>query len=321
MIKRVAQAGGGRLGQLLSVLGVEQAPVSHAERMISAIGGFLAIYGMLLLERSMLGDLGVALLVASMGASAVLLFAVPHGALSQPWAVLGGHTVSAIIGVTAARFIQSPMLAAGIAVGGAIGVMHYLRAIHPPGGATALTAVVGGAQVHQLGYSFVVAPVLINAAIMVALAVAFNAAFAWRRYPAAWGRAGSGQPAMPEDGATQALTHADFVAALSRIGTFVDISEAEFLRLRQLMQEAAARRHLRPEDIRLGGYYTNGVSGEAWSVRRIVDVERGSADGKVIWRAVAGRDRNESGVCTRADFAAWARSEVVRVANAWTQAT
>ncbi|MFX8373896.1 HPP family protein, partial [Acinetobacter baumannii] len=80
----------------------------------------------------------------SMGASAVLLYAVPHGALSQPWAVLAGHAVSAVAGVAAARNISDPALAAAVAVGTAILAMHYLRAIHPPGGATALTAVVGG---------------------------------------------------------------------------------------------------------------------------------------------------------------------------------
>ncbi len=109
------------------------------------------------------------------------------------------------------------------------------------------------------------------------------------------------------------------MASLARIGTFVDISEDEFLRLRGLMREAAARRHLLPNDIRLGGYYSNGLAGEGWSVRRIVDAESDGEDAKIIWRSVAGRDRNETGVSTRRAFSAWARCEVVRVDNAWTQ--
>ena len=81
-------------------LGIELNPVSHAERVVSAIGGFLGIFFILLASWAVLGDrAAAALIVASMGASAVLLFGVPHGPLSQPWSLIGGHVVSAIIGV------------------------------------------------------------------------------------------------------------------------------------------------------------------------------------------------------------------------------
>ena len=129
-----------------------------------------------------------------MGASAVLLFAVPHGALSQPWNVFGGHVLSAIIGVSCAMLFSNEIIAASAAVGIAIGVMHYLRCIHPPGGATALAAVIGGEATHALGYQFVITPVLINALVMLAVAVAFNFAFPWRRYPA-WLADNNRQPA------------------------------------------------------------------------------------------------------------------------------
>lgn len=118
-----------------------------------------------------------------MGASAVLLFAVPHGQLSQPWSVFGGHILSAIVGVTCARWIPNEMLAASTAVGAAIGVMYYLRCIHPPGGATALVAVIGGEGIHSLGYQFVITPILINVCVMLVVAVLYNYLFAWRRYP------------------------------------------------------------------------------------------------------------------------------------------
>jgi len=123
-----------------------------------------------------------------MGASAVLLFAVPHGPLSQPWPVLGGHFVSALVGVACTKAIAQPMLAAPVAVGLAIGSMHYLRCIHPPGGATALSAVVGGEPVHQLGFHFVLTPVLWNAAVILLVALLFNYPFTWRRYPLALAR-------------------------------------------------------------------------------------------------------------------------------------
>ncbi len=219
--------------------GIELAPVTNTERLVSMAGGFLAMLLLILTEQHLLGETGAAMLIASMGATAVLLFAVPHGALSQPWAVLVGQVGSAAVGVTCARFVSNPMLAAALAVSLAIGVMHYLRAIHPPGGATALTAVIGGPQVHDLGYAFVVTPVLINASLMLAAAIALNMAFAWRRYPAALAPA-SAKPSPPST--EDLLPHADFIAALHRIGTFVDISEDEFRILRKFMREAEAAR-------------------------------------------------------------------------------
>src|SRR5690625_7242859 len=88
-------------------------------------------------------------MLASMGATAVLLFAVPHGALSQPWAVVGGHVVSAIVGVTCQLLIPNLFWAAALSVGVAVAAMYYLRCIHPPGGATALAAEIGRASCRE----------------------------------------------------------------------------------------------------------------------------------------------------------------------------
>ncbi|TCJ12292.1 hypothetical protein EZJ19_12860 [Parasulfuritortus cantonensis] len=165
--------------------------------------------------------------VASMGASAVLLFAVPHGPLSQPWPVLGGHVVSALVGVVCAKLIGPPMLAAALAVGLAIGAMHYLRCIHPPGGATALVAVIGGPAVTGLGFQYVLTPVAANALIVLAIAFLFNTPFPWRRYPAQL-RSRAPGPAATGDGG---IRHEDFVYALSQLDTFVDVSEEDLLRI------------------------------------------------------------------------------------------
>jgi CBS domain-containing membrane protein len=296
------------------MLGIELSPVSHAERLISMAGGFLAILLLIVLEQHLLGETGAAMLIGSMGASAVLLFAVPHGALSQPWAVIIGHVVSAAVGVTCARWVSDPTLAAALAVGLAIAVMHYLRAIHPPGGATALTAVIGGPQVAELGYAFVVTPVLVNALLMTVTAVAINAAFVWRRYPVALARTPGGQRQGDDE---DAMSHADFVSALKRIGTFVDISESEFLALRTMMREEAARRRLKPEEVRLGSYYSNGADGADFCVRRVVDQESDLPDGRVIWKVVAGLNREQTGISTRSEFANWACCEVQRAETAW----
>jgi CBS domain-containing membrane protein len=210
-------------------LGVEIDAVSNKEKLVSAVGGFISILLIVAISQNLLHMSGAAMLIASMGASAVLLFAVPHGQLSQPWPVLAGHVFSAIIGVTCAKIIPNSSLAAGCAVGLAIFVMHQLKCIHPPGGATALTAVIGGLSVHSLGYGFVFMPVLLNALTIILVAVAFNFIFKWRRYPAFWNHDHNKNDAESE------LSHAAVVQALRSLDSFVDVTEDDLLRLHQLL--------------------------------------------------------------------------------------
>lgn len=216
-------------------LGAELDPVSWVEKGVSLLGGIFSIWIVIRFTQSALELTGASLLIASMGASAVLLFAVPHGSLSQPWPVLAGHGISAIVGVSCARWIPDPTWGAAIAVGLSIGLMHQLKCIHPPGGATALTAVIGGPSVWNLGYSFVLTPVLVNALVMVVVAIAFNSFFRWRRYPALLGRVNDPEAAKPE------LSHAEIVAALQKIDSFVDVTEEDLLRLYQILQENHVR--------------------------------------------------------------------------------
>lgn len=206
-------------------LGVELDEVSWWEKVVSVVGGAVAILAILLVSHHLLGLSGPPMLVASMGASAVLLFAVPHGALSQPWPLVAGHVASALIGVTCARLIGNQELAAACAVGLAIGAMHQFKFIHPPGGATALTAVMGGPAVRELGYSFVWRPVLLNVAVILAVAVLFNLPFRWRRYPAHLAR--RGRPAIDP----QELTHDEVIEALRSLDSFIDITEDDLRRL------------------------------------------------------------------------------------------
>lgn len=203
---------------------------SHTERLISAVGGFLGVLAVLWVSSNVLDHHGAAMIIASMGASAVLLFAVPHGALSQPWSVVGGNVISALIGVTCAQHLADPFIAAALAVGLAIAAMYYLRCLHPPGGATALVAVLGGDAVHQLGYSFAVTPVLVNTLILLGIAVVVNLPFRWRRYPA--GLALSPRVAQDEPPSEKALlAHQDLVYALSKLDSFIDVSEEDLIRI------------------------------------------------------------------------------------------
>ncbi len=203
--------------------------VSEREHWISAVGGLFGILAVLGVGHLWLGTGHDGLLaVASMGAASVLLFAVPHGALSQPWPLVGGNLVSAVIGVTCAGWLLDPMLAAALAVALSIAAMYILRCLHPPGGATALYAVLGGDAVHALGYTYVLSPVLLDVIVLLGVAVAFNYPFAWRRYPQSWHLRSQG----PEETAEKhMIPHSSLVYALSQIDTFVDVSEEDLQRI------------------------------------------------------------------------------------------
>lgn len=276
-------------------------PGGHAEKLISGITGCLGILCVFGISSLWLSGVGLPLIVASMGASAVLLFAVPHGPLSQPWPLLGSHGLSAIIGVIVARYCHPPILAAGIAVGVSISVMYYLGCIHPPGGATALTAVLGGPEIHELGFLFVLLPVLLNACILLTAAIGLNWVFAWRRYPA------SLQPHLATK-ADPVISSEHLSYALKQMGSFIDVNEEDLKEIYQLAKQHAQGSHLQPEQIVLGGCYSNGASDEELCVRRIIDE---SADGKiVIYRAIGGPSPRRAESCTKAAFALWAKEKV-----------
>ena len=124
----------------------------------------------------------IPLLVAPMGASAVLLFAVPASPLAQPWSIIGGNLVSATVGVACATWIADPVDAAALAIALAICAMFTLRCVHPPSGAVALTAVLGGPSIHSLGFGFVFEPILIQSFALLAAAIVFHA-LTGHRYP------------------------------------------------------------------------------------------------------------------------------------------
>lgn len=211
-------------------LGVDLFHVSHGERSLAGVGGLIGIACCWVISNQFLGPEAAVLMVASMGAGAVLLFAVPHGALSQPWPALGGHLISATIGVSIAKLIAPVGLAAAVAVGLAILAMHYARCLHPPGGASALIAVIGGEQVHALGYSFVWEPVMLNALTLFAVAMLFNNLTPSRRYPAAW----ASKPEPEEDAESASptdITQADVRAALEEMDLVEDISEEDMLQM------------------------------------------------------------------------------------------
>ena len=147
------------------------------ERLIACLGAAICIALTVVVCAGLpLAASDLPIIVAPLGASAVLIFAVPSSPLAQPWPVIGGNVLSVLAGVAAFNAFPNTAVAAGVAVGGAILVMSLLRCLHPPGGAAALTAVIGSHGVHAAGYSFAFAPVGINSIALVSLGMFFHRA-------------------------------------------------------------------------------------------------------------------------------------------------
>lgn len=158
------------------------AGASFRDRLIACVGAVIGISLTGIVGWAALGASAGPWLVAPVGASAVLLFAVPASPLAQPWSIVGGNVVSALVGVVIAQVVPSPVIAAGLAVGLAILAMSLLRCLHPPGGAAALTAVIGGKGVAGLGLVFPFLPVGLNSLLLVLVGLAFHR-FSGHSYP------------------------------------------------------------------------------------------------------------------------------------------
>ncbi|MES0488365.1 MAG: HPP family protein [Leptospirales bacterium] len=161
--------------------------VSLKEILWSWLGAFFGIAAVGYLHYDMLGPQGTVMVVGSFGATAVLIYGAIRSPLAQPRNVFGGHIVSAIAGVVSWQlFSQTPWFAAAFAVATAIAFMHVTRTLHPPGGATALIAVIGGAKIQSLGFAYVVSPIFTGIFIMMAVSLFFNNIVKWRKYPEYW---------------------------------------------------------------------------------------------------------------------------------------
>ncbi|WP_429322004.1 HPP family protein [Paraburkholderia sp. GAS448] len=216
--------------------------VRWPERLRSCVGALIGIAFTGGAMHVLLGtDVNIPLLVAPMGASAVLLFGVPASPLAQPWSIIGGNLVSATVGVACASWIADPVTAAALAIALAICAMFALRCVHPPSGAVALTAVLGGPAVHALGYRFVAEPIAMQSAALVCSAIVYHAVTG-HRYPHAARRKVDQDAAASVAVAKDGFTHADLEAVLRQRGELLDIDpdDLESL-LRDVQLQAYAR--------------------------------------------------------------------------------
>ncbi len=161
--------------------------VSISEIIWSWIGAFFGIAAVAGIHYTLLSETDLVLVIGSFGASAVLIYGSPKSPFAQPRNLLGGHIISAMIGVACYELLAPHMwLAASIAVATSIAMMHVTKTLHPPGGASALIAVIGSNKIHALGFLYVVVPVITGALIMLIVALLVNNIPRERRYPKFW---------------------------------------------------------------------------------------------------------------------------------------
>jgi CBS domain-containing membrane protein len=218
--------------------------VSPREMGRAAIGSAVGILVASLVAHALAPGLPALGLIAPLGATAVLVFAVPASPLAQPWPAIAGNTVSALVGALCARHLGDLTVAAPLAVGLAIASMFALRCLHPPGGATALLAVLSGVEP---GFAF--SPVLLDTLVIVLVGVAYNR-LSGRAYPHAVPLHAPSATATPAS-ATR-FSAADLDAALAHYDQVLDISRRDLEQLLQYAEAAAYERkfgELRCRDI------------------------------------------------------------------------
>ncbi len=266
--------------------------INTKERLRAVTGGLVGIFFVALVSHLAGGLMGVGWpwMAAPLGASAVLVFAVPSSPLAQPWSVVGGNTLSALVGIACARWLGPPELAAGVAVGTAIGLMLAMRCLHPPGGASALMMVLGGITNPW----FAVFPVLINSLLLACAGMAYN--HATRRpypHPQRAAPTDTGKPPQVRD------AEADLDAVLARYNQVLDVSRDDLQTLMEQMKWQAYQRKLagvRCADIMSRDLVTVTHSTsleDAWSLlreRRIKSLPVVDADFRIV------------GIVTLADF-------------------
>lgn len=169
--------------RFLKYITIDPVNLSTKAKLLSLLACFCSIFFIALITKIVSPWPGYPMIVASMGASAIILFFIPGSPLAQPWPFVGGQLLSAVVGVTCALNITEISTAAAYAVGGSVLIMLLLRCLHPPAAATSLTPIMAGDSITSLGYSFVFVPVAVNVFTMLFLVIIINRWVMNRDYP------------------------------------------------------------------------------------------------------------------------------------------
>lgn len=301
--------------ELKLYLGIPISAYSRKEILLGSITALMAILSVIYFSQLLLSYLNIAPIVSSniyvlvsIAATSVLVFVVPHGSLSQPWQVLGGNLSSALIGVLCWKYLNEHlMIAAALSVSLSILVMSYLRCVHPPGGATALGALMGGEAIHNLGFNYIFVPTLLNCIIIIFSAIVLNYPFRWRRYPAHLHFKNNLTAKVSPGDRENEITLEDFLKAVNEHDSYIDITNEGWIEIFENAKCHAESDNEHPNDIALGNKYSNGKIGKKWEIRQVSAIENQYI---VKFNIVAGINTGLSGYCSISDFLNWSKFEV-----------
>lgn len=245
---------------------------------------------------------GLKTLLASMGASAVILFAMPHSPVAKPWPLIGGHFISATIGIFCSHWVGPLWASAALAVGLSIFAMHLARCLHPPGGASALIPVLGGESVKALGFQFLLTPLALNVAVILLMSLLYQ------RLLLDGPPKPAPQPGIagPKPMERLGIQPEDIHAALAEMDEFIDVGERELNAIYNLAAARAFRRGF--GDITAAQVMTPAPLAvefgtdleEAWDLMRRHNIKA---------LPVIDRGRHVIGIVTMSDFFRHARAE------------
>jgi CBS domain-containing membrane protein len=269
--------------------------IPAGERIVSAVVAFFAVLAVATVSARYAPEGAAPAMVASMGASVVLLFAVPHSPMAQPWALVGGHLVSAAAGIACYQWVPNGYLAAALAVSFAIAGMHLLRCLHPPGGGTALAGVIGGVTVHDAGFGFLLVPLGLNVATILVAALVLNNLIRGRHYPLV------PMTTAPAEGtfAGFGISRADLELGLREMDGYIDVAESDLDEIvTRALRHSFSRRfgELRCRDV------MERDAGTAEFGTELAEVWEGMRREYTRGVAVLDRARRVIGVVTIADF-------------------
>lgn len=229
--------------QFLRYLTIEPVSLSLKEKGIATLACFAAILLTGMLTDAYAGEYA-AILIPSMGASAVILFVIPGSPLAQPWPFVGGQLLPALVGVTCAFYIPDIAISAALAVGLTVLLMTVLRCLHPPGAATTLAPILSGVHKPMPDFEFLLVPVGINVLLMLALALIINRLVLRRDYPAQLPQSKPTTRHHPHKITLAGISLTDVEQVTRDFEHFLDIGADELLQIFNRLQLLACQKNI-----------------------------------------------------------------------------
>jgi len=287
----------------MSLIPVDPVNLSLKGKLLSVVSCFSAILAVAWISQQFSLSPAFPILIASMGASSVIVFIIPSSPLAQPWPLVGGQLVSTVIGVLCAQLVSDTAFASAYAVAGSVLAMLLLRCLHPPGAAAALAPVLGGHPITALGYGFVLMPVGINVVTMLIIALVINRWLLRHEYPVGvrkpFSRKVSEHGFIVEPARHIGVSEQDVEQALQNGDTFVDVSSSDLTKLLTEVQKNSFKRN------------SGAITCADIMVRDVINVEYGT-DVEAAWKIMQGeklkalpvidKSRRVIGIITWHDF-------------------